>query len=138
MLDTGRSTSFMPLADPMDFKTEALRQIALHRARSRAFGEDTALFANPAWLILLDLMAHKQGDPRTSIGGCCTASGVPTTTAIRWINRLIDKGFLDRTPDEADGRRFLISLTKPARKRMEAWLRIAANIDSIDGTSCCD
>ena len=44
-----------------------------------------------------------------SVSSACIASGAPTTTALRLVNRLVSESILCRIPDEKDGRRdFLV------------------------------
>ena len=94
-----------PLPDP-----RLVRQIIRHRRlRDRHF--DPALFADPAWDILLDLTAARAEHKRVSVTSLCIASGVPPTTALRWIGQMVESGLLERTGDEADRRRAFIALS---------------------------
>lgn len=36
---------------------------------------------------------------------------VPLTTATEWVNRLVSRGFVERSPDPQDGRRHVLRLT---------------------------
>jgi len=77
-------------------------------AKRRALGGG-ALFGDPAWYMLLDLLLAKLEGRTVSVSSACIASGAPTTTALRLIKRLVNDDILRRIPDERDGRRdFLI------------------------------
>jgi DNA-binding MarR family transcriptional regulator len=90
-----------------------IRKIIRQRQlRSRYFDDD--LFADPAWDMLLDLAAAREEHIRVSVTSLCIASGVPPTTALRWITQMIDAGLLHRTEDTRDKRRAFISLTDHA------------------------
>ncbi|MCC6925401.1 hypothetical protein [Novosphingobium sp.] len=104
-----------PLPDPRLIRN-ILRQ---RRLRSQYF--DDGLFADPAWDILLDLTAARAEHERVSVTSACIASGVPSTTALRWIQQLLEVGLLDRTEDDRDRRRAFISLSDSAAERMARY-----------------
>lgn len=94
-----------PLPDPRLVR-RILRQRQL---RARFF--DGELFADPAWDMLLDLTAARAEHTRVSVTSLCIASGVPPTTALRWIGQMTHTGLLVRVEDEADRRRAFIALS---------------------------
>lgn len=97
-----------------------VRQIIRQRqTRGRFFDGD--LFADPAWDMLLDLTAARAEHTRVSVTSLCIASGVPPTTALRWIGQLTDAGLLQRVEDEADRRRAFIALTDQAAEAMARY-----------------
>jgi hypothetical protein len=104
-----------PLPDP-----RLVRQIIRQRhARARYF--DSELFADPAWDILLDLTAARAEHKRVSVTSLCIASGVPPTTALRWIAQMTQAGLLERVEDESDKRRAFIALTDRAADAMARY-----------------
>jgi DNA-binding MarR family transcriptional regulator len=94
-----------PLPDP-----RLIRQIIRFRQlRNRFFPED--IFSDPAWDMLLDLtVAHIEHD-RVSVTSLCIASGVPPTTALRWIGLMVSNGLFMRYEDSQDRRRSFIALS---------------------------
>ena len=122
-------------AEPAQFapalpQAEDLRAILRQRRlRNRFF--DPALFADPAWDMLLDLMAERLEGEGVSVTSLCIASAVPSTTALRWIRTLIDSGLVQRRADPADGRRIHISLTDPAALAMSAYLAAAQGQEGL-------
>lgn len=104
-----------PLPDP-----RLVRRIIRHRQlRARFFDGD--LFADPAWDMLLDLTAARAEHTRVSVTSLCIASGVPPTTALRWIGQMTESGLLERVEDEADRRRAFIALTDKAADAMARY-----------------
>ncbi|WP_309621913.1 winged helix DNA-binding protein [Novosphingobium sp.] len=95
------------------------RVIRQRQARARFFDGD--LFGDPAWDMLLDLTAARAEHTRVSVTSLCIASGVPPTTALRWIGQMIDTGLLERVDDEADRRRAFITLTDKAADAMARY-----------------
>jgi len=104
-----------PLPDP-----RLVRQIIRQRQlRARFFEGD--LFADPAWDMLLDLTAARAEHTRVSITSLCIASGVPPTTALRWIGQMTEAGLLERVEDETDRRRAFVTLTEKASEAMARY-----------------
>src|SRR3546814_13389087 len=87
--------------------------------RTRFF--DGALFADPAWDMLLDLTAARAEHVRVSVTSLCIASGVPPTTALRWISQMVDVGLFVRTEDGVDKRRAFIALSDHAAAAMARY-----------------
>jgi DNA-binding transcriptional ArsR family regulator len=104
-----------PLPDPRLVR-RILRQRQL---RARYF--DGALFADPAWDMLLDLTAARVEQTRVSVTSLCIASGVPPTTALRWIGQLTEAGLLERVEDDIDRRRVFITLSDRAADAMARY-----------------
>lgn len=114
-----------PLPDPRLVR----RIIRQRQLRGRFFEGD--LFADPAWDMLLDLTAARAEHVRVSVTSLCIASGVPPTTALRWIGQLTDVGLLQRVEDETDRRRAFITLTD---KAADAMARYFAELGAISAT----
>lgn len=88
------------------------------------------LFADPAWDMLLDLMAARVERQRVAVSSLCIAAAVPPTTALRWIRTLCDQGLFVRVADPEDGRRVFIELSDQSAAAMEAYLRSARRLAS--------
>lgn len=79
------------------------------------------LFADPAWDMMLDLLAARLEHERVSVSSLCIAAAVPPTTALRWIRTLTDKGLVERQADPHDGRRVFIALAQEATDALTRW-----------------
>ncbi len=99
--------------------------IKARRLRERFLPAD--LFADPAWDMLLDLAAARKEGTRVSVSSLCIAGNVPTTTALRWIKTLIDRGLVARTADPDDARRSFIDLSPGIVPALEACLDAVLN-----------
>ncbi|MFM2371301.1 MAG: hypothetical protein RIS85_1023 [Pseudomonadota bacterium] len=104
-----------PLPDP-----RLVRKIVRQRQLRARFFEGE-LFADPAWDMLLDLTAARAEHKRVSVTSLCIASGVPPTTALRWIGQMTDAGLLCRAEDETDRRRAFITLSDKAADAMAQY-----------------
>jgi len=103
--------------------------IRARRLRDRYFGGQ--LFADPAWDMLLDLMAARLERRRVAVSSLCIAAAVPPTTALRWIRTLCDQGLLVRAADAEDGRRVFIELSEDTAADLEALLSSAERISPL-------
>ncbi len=92
----------------------------IRRARDEVF-DRPELFADPAWDMILDLLVAERKNKSISVTSACAASGVPPTTALRWLNVLESRGYVDRTEDKMDRRRHFISLTDKTRRTMNQF-----------------
>lgn len=93
-----------------------------HMRRKRDALFEPVIFADPEWDILLDLFAEGGFGRKVSMSSLCIAASVPTTTAVRCINAMIDQGVLAKSRDANDARRVLIELTEETRVKMRLWL----------------
>ena len=96
------------------------RVIAAREKRRNHF--DSQLFADPAWDILLELFALHCEQRRISVSKLCLAAGVPATTALRWIEKLVSDDLATRKEDPFDARRVWVSLSATGLAAMTAYL----------------
>lgn len=105
------------LEDVLGAARSARELYSLRRRRDSLF--DNTLFGEPSWDIMLDLYeADLMGKP-ISVTSACIAAAVPQTTALRWLNILIDRGHVERYPDPRDARRSFLRLTSTARTKLD-------------------
>jgi hypothetical protein len=97
--------------------------IRIRRLRDQFFPRD--LFADPAWDMLLDLMAARLEQSRVAVSSLCIAAAVPATTALRWIRTLTEHGLFVRRADPEDGRRIFIELSDEAGEALAAYFQTA-------------
>ncbi|HEY0625946.1 MAG TPA: winged helix DNA-binding protein [Allosphingosinicella sp.] len=118
-------TPTLPLVNhepAQDLTASAVRaMIRARRLRDQYFPSD--LFADPAWDMLLDLMAARLDGQRVAVSSLCIAAAVPATTALRWIKTLTDYGLFVRAADPHDGRRVFIELSDQAAAHLTAYLK---------------
>ena len=111
---------------PSDFtpsQTEVLvGLIAARRERNRRFSGRLGVFSDPAWDILVDLLDGSLKGVPISVTSACIASGVPHTTALRYIRILEDNGMISRGPDPKDGRRVYLELTAGCWREVHGYV----------------
>lgn len=111
---------------PQDARAEAgyIRMlIRTRRLRTHYFRAD--LFADPAWDMLLDLLAAQLEGKKVAVSSLCIAAAVPPTTALRWIGVLAENELIVRVADPDDGRRVHVELAPVTARALRAWLQEA-------------
>ena len=93
--------------------------VSRRKMRSELFPSD--YFADPVWDMLLDLYAAHHENRPVSVSSLCIASGVPATTALRWIKTLTSDGSLIRSRDDSDGRRVYVHLAPATHSNLDAY-----------------
>lgn len=108
----------LAVGDPTSKVSRVLRILKLRQARQNIFGE--RLFGEPAWDMFLQLYASTLCGKKECISSLCLASGVPSTTALRWIVHLDRDGWIEKHADPFDRRRTFV---RPTQKGLEAMDR---------------
>jgi DNA-binding MarR family transcriptional regulator len=106
-----------------DLPTEMQVRDILKARRTRDKFFNSALFADPAWDILLELYAAELGQRPLTVGSACIGAAVPASTALRWITALERNGLVTRQNDRFDARRLFLSLTPEGVAAMEAYFK---------------
>jgi hypothetical protein len=118
---------FAAIADADTVDANMVRNlIRIRRLREQFFPRD--LFADPAWDMLLDLMAARLEQSRVAVSSLCIAAAVPATTALRWIRTLTEHGLFVRRADPEDGRRIFIELSDNAGEALAAYFHTAQQL----------
>ena len=93
------------------------RLIGLRRQRNELFPE--AVAGDASWVMLVELYLAAMEQRTESISSLCVASGVPSTTALRYIKTMTDAGTIIREDDPGDGRRVFVYLAPDGLQRIE-------------------
>jgi hypothetical protein len=115
---TRQSQSILPQVATPSLPDPRLVRRIIKRRQFRGRFIDPEILGEPAW----DIAEHR----RVSVTSLCIASGVPSTTALRWIDLLVRANFCDWVEDEKGGRKTFVSLSdfgvqQMARYFAEAW-----------------
>jgi DNA-binding transcriptional ArsR family regulator len=119
----GAPLQTMEKAAPTITSTQVRDLLRARRIRADFLPGD--LFADPAWDMMLDLLAARLDHERVSVSSLCIAAAVPPTTALRWIRTLTDKGLVERQADPHDGRRVFIALAQDAADALTRWFGVS-------------
>jgi DNA-binding MarR family transcriptional regulator len=118
--ELGRESPPGPDAYEPKASVEVVRSaIRARRLRSSLF--DDSLFADPVWDMLLELLQAEMAQLRVPVSSLCIAAAVPSTTALRWLNRMVEEGLAVRRADPHDGRRVFVELSPSASLAMRRY-----------------
>lgn len=105
---------------PRDRREFAQRVLRVRRQRSEILGVDS--FRDPAWDMLLDLYAQHDHGAGMMISALCIGSGVPQTTALRYVYHLAELGLIEIADHPTDQRRTMVRLADHVCPRIERLL----------------
>lgn len=97
-----------------------VRSLMEARNRRRSFF-NSEFFGEPAWDMLLELFALHLEQRRRSISEVYRASGLPSTTALRWITKLEKEGLIIRKPDRLHANRVYVELSAKGEAAMRRF-----------------
>jgi len=97
----------------------ARRELCARRDRTKYLSAD--LVGEPAWDMLVDLYVHYLERKAISIGSACIASACPATTAMRYIDLLVEHNLVRRVPSATDRRTVYLELTNTALASLQAY-----------------
>lgn len=80
------------------------------------------LLSNPAWDILLDLFIQRTERKPASIISVCIAANAPTSTALRYMQAMLDSGMIVKRPSADDDRELLVDLSDATYAMMRSIL----------------
>ncbi|TPE59749.1 winged helix-turn-helix transcriptional regulator [Sandaracinobacter neustonicus] len=100
----------------------AMAQALYAERRHRGKFFNSALFAEPAWDMLLDLRVRVGSPHHPSVSSACIGSAAPASTALRHLLMLESEGLVERSVDPTDARRKLTWLSSDGRRLMDAYL----------------
>lgn len=110
-------------AEPSELQLSSLAK-RIHAARAKraqVFGLD--IFAEPGWDMLLSLYVAEREGYRMTVSAICNDSGVPDTTALRWVERLTEMGLTRRVRNPFDLRSSFVELSPEGIDKMDLTLR---------------
>ena len=111
-------------ASPATASRDARVMLAKHiyemrRARDQFLPPD--MFAEPAWDILLYLYGMHAAQHRATVTAVCASAGVPTSTALRWIQRLEIIGLIEKESHPTDNRISWVQLSTEGECQLDRF-----------------
>jgi len=122
----GEAVEREPLFDDEFLAQLAREEFELRRSRHCFLDDD--LFGEPAWDILLELFVAKAEGKETMVKNCWLASGVPRSTALRYLGELEERGLIYKYGSETDGRVSCYMLTRSGDAQVRQAIRHYAAI----------
>lgn len=101
----------------------ASRATQLRRSKKSILS--SPIFVEPAWDMMLDLFVAQNMERDIGLTSVAMASGVPLTTALRYLKVMEAQKLVKRYPDEKDRRVWNVRLTDKAVGQMRNILQMA-------------
>lgn len=115
------------LDNPEFLSSLAAEIFRMRRARDPHLPRE--LTGEPAWDMLLAL--YSEEPIRMTVSSVCHGSGMPHSTALRWINTLEHQHLIERLEHPRDEKVILLSLTPEGRALVEAALKAMARASRL-------
>jgi len=102
----------------MDIRTTLANELAVRRRAAMVAPE----LRDHGWMILLNLAEQRLAMHKVDISATCLAAGVSTTTGLRYLKVLVEKGWVRRFPGQGDTRRVWLRITDEGFAAIEQCL----------------
>jgi DNA-binding MarR family transcriptional regulator len=119
--ETVRSASYLQIARYIISERQAATRLSAHD-----------IFTNGPWNMVLDLYEKAWLQKSVSVTSLTIASGIPQTTALRYIALLERASLLARCDDHSDGRRVFLTLTRRGFDQVTDYLTASARAWGIE------
>lgn len=90
--------------------------------KRRKLPQIAPLLGDLTWALLLDLFVRDAESKVTSVSSATIGTGMPMTTALRYLESLVSSGYVQRCPHPSDERVVLISLTPYGQSNIAAMI----------------
>lgn len=105
-----------------DLIARAEKYLHWGRLRSRTLDTGNGLFADACWNMCLDVYICGLKNERVTVSAIAHSSGIPMTTAMRYINVMVEQGLIEKAPNPADNRMIFVSVSPECVDKMENLL----------------
>lgn len=108
--------------DRLDLVDRANEYLRWGRLKSKTLDTGNGLFADSCWNMCLDIYICGLKDERVTVSAIAHSSGIPMTTAMRYINVMVEQGLIEKTPNPADNRMIFVSASLDCMNKIEKLL----------------
>ncbi|MEW4466485.1 helix-turn-helix domain-containing protein [Parasphingorhabdus sp. JC815] len=83
----------------------------------------SGLFADSCWNMCLDTYICDLKGKEITVSSIAHGSGIPMTTAMRYINVMVEEGLLVKSPNPSDNRMIFLSTSAACKDKISTLLR---------------
>jgi len=94
-----------------------------NRFKTDMFDFGSGLFADSCWNMCLDTYICDLKGKKITVSSIAHGSGIPMTTAMRYINVMAEEGLLHKTPNPSDNRMIFLSTSAACKDKISILLR---------------
>ncbi|WP_417593931.1 MarR family transcriptional regulator [Parasphingorhabdus sp.] len=106
----------------LDLIDRAKKHLHWGRLKSRTLDAGNGLFADSCWNMCLDIYICGLKGERVTVSAIAHSSGIPMTTAMRYINVMVGQGLITKTPNPADNRMIFVSTSEDCMNKIACLL----------------
>ncbi|WP_339827537.1 MarR family transcriptional regulator [uncultured Parasphingorhabdus sp.] len=106
----------------LDLIGRATNYLHWGRLKSQTMDSGNGLFSDSCWNMCLDIYICGLKEERVTVSAIAHSSGIPMTTAMRYINVMVQQGLIEKTPNPADNRMIFVSLSSDCMEKIEKLL----------------
>lgn len=110
-------------ADTETLIYQAARNLQVWR-NQRARYLPSSVLGEPGYDMLLELFVAEHEGRAVAVKSICHASGVPYSTAWRWLHLLEKDGLVAFSGDTEDQRRVMVRLSDEGLQRVRGWIEV--------------
>lgn len=110
-------------ADTETLIDQAARNLQVWR-NLRARYLPSSVLGEPGYDMLLELFVAEREGRAVAVKSICHASGVPYSTAWRWLHLLEKDGLVAFSSDTEDQRRVMVRLSDQGLQRVRGWIEV--------------
>lgn len=93
------------------------------RLKAETLNLGSGLFADSCWNMCLDVYICDLKGNKITVSSIAHSSGIPMTTAMRYINVMAEEGLLEKSPNPSDNRMIFISSSATCKDKISTILR---------------
>lgn len=93
------------------------------RLKASMLNMGAGLFADSCWNMCLDIYICDLKDEKITVSSIAHSSGIPMTTAMRYINVMAEEGLLEKSPNPSDNRMIFISTSTFCKDKISLILQ---------------
>lgn len=106
----------------VDLIDRAEKHLHWGRLKSQTLDTGNGLFADSCWTMCLDIYICGLKGERVTVSAIAHSSGIPMTTAMRYINVMVEQGLIEKAPNPADNRMIFVSASPGCMEKIEKLL----------------
>lgn len=105
-----------------DLIERAQKYLLWGRRKSATLDNGNGLFADSCWNMCLDIYICGLKEERVTVSSIAHSSGIPMTTAMRYINVMVEQGLIQKTQNPDDNRMTFVSVSPDCMDRIRTLL----------------
>lgn len=102
---------------------QAEKLLKWSRLKAEHLNMGTGLFSDSCWDMCLDIYICDLKGEQITVSSVAHSSGIPMTTAMRYINVMSEEGLLEKTPNPSDNRMIFVSTSSTCKERISDVLK---------------